>query len=545
MADIIKSTTTSVTYLTDGISDTFDIPFSFLLREHIKVLLGSAPVASFTWENGSRIRLSPAPAAGAELTILRETPAELLYVVPTSQPVSPDGLNRVHRQAIYVAEEAKRWGQEAATEVEQEVLDRLERSGVVPYASKAAWFAAEIDASVGIVSVTLDGTPVRYVRDGTGSTQHPDGTYWRMVDVPNYVSFATLSASAYAFDEGDEVSVGLWRYRRVVGSGDFVTAGAVPFDLIPSADGFVQVDAMGAVGDGTTDDTATIQALITRYKKVQLGAGTYRVRNLRPVSSMHVRGIRGVGWRRSALVVNDNDASVFHIPSGSGSVHGVRLEAFGADAGGLRCTFWNQVSTSDYASTYRIIGLDISNEFLLIFRSMPIYWLVDDCQFGFQGGRKGGTQQFRIFVAWSTGAPVNFNRIQNTKHYHCTGDGSADDAAYVLRYGAEWHFNNCTAESFNKLAIVSQREFVLVDWTGGWIEFIDHPCLFSQTRDTGSPELQGCRGTYLNDCRIYLMAPNTSLIRNITGGTAGVRALNCGTPPYSATIWKRRARQSG
>ena len=317
---------------------------------------------------------------------------------------------------------------------------------------------------------------------------------------------------------------------------DISTAGGILLRVLKDSDGYAHIDAFNALGDGVTDETALIQAAIDRHGSILLGSGKYVVSNLTPRSSMRIKGTAGGTWGKSMLFVAGDDKSVFLIPAGSSSVHNVTLSNFQADAGGLRCTFWNQVPTNNYASTYRINNLNISNEFILIFRSTPIYWVVDDCQFGFHGNRKGGTQAFRIMVAWSTSAPINFNQIRNTKHYKCTGDGTADDAAYVLRFGAEWHFINCTAEGFNNLAIVSQREFVLVDWTGGWIEFIDHPSMFTQARDTAAPNLQGCRGTYLNDCRIYLMGSNTSLIRNISGGMAGVRGLHCGTPPTSANF---------
>ena len=391
-----------------------------------------------------------------------------------------------------------------------------------PYASKAEFLAASIPVPLSAVRVQSDAGLLTYVRDMAGATVHSDGSHWRLDGPAAYPSVAALTGSAYPYDTGDQITVGWWRYRVVAADGDLTTAAGVLLSVVPDAEGYVHVDALGAVGNGTADDTTIIQSAINRYKRVHLGAGKYRVANLLPVSSMRIKGTPGLPWGQSSLFVAQAGASVFFIPSGSAAVQRVWLEDFQADAGADGCTFWNQAGTTQYASTYRIRGLDLSNEFLLLFRSVPIYWLIADCRFGFQGGRRGGTQQFRVMWAWSSGPPINFNRVVDTTHYRCAGANAAQDGAYTLRFGFQWSFENCTAEIFSGCAMVDQREFVGVQFSGGWVENIDYPTIFTVSRDTGAPQQNGSRMTDVSHTHIELHASNQYVIRNISGGQAGL-----------------------
>ena len=524
MANIIKSTTSSVTYEADGSTTTFDLTFPYLLRSHVKVLLGSTALGTVMWDNDSRISLPEAPPAGAELTIYRETPEALLYTVPTAQPVSPDGLNTVHKQAIYVASEAKRWGQEAAQEVEQEVLNRLEKAGVVAYASKALFLAADIGADVGVVSVVLDGTPVRYVREATGATVHPDGSRWRVVDIPDYRALSALLNSSYAFDVGDRVTVGNWAYTVVASDADVTTVGGALLRVQPDGNGRFPVDAFNPPEFGT-DATSVIQKAISRGP-ILLGPRRYQVNNLQPVSDMQIYGENHSYTRgRCGLVCTTEGGNIF-LDETSAAIHNVRMEDFYADATVPGVVFYNSTSTTKYSGTFRILRVETSNLFTVLFRCCPIYWIVEKCGLGFYGSRFGGTQEFRIFEAWSTsgGNPVNFNVIRDTKHYRCA-PGATRTAAYTLRHGSSWTFEDCTAEFF-ECPIADCRSFADIKWLNGWIEWINATNAFRHSMDNTAPS--SLTGPFvIKGTRFYFgSAVMTALVAN-GGGLLTVEDIFC------------------
>ena len=106
-----------VSYSGDGSTKGFDVPFPFVNRSHVRVGYGfdyfentiqeelTSP-AGFTWIDNTRIRLTTAPAAGAELTILRQTPddAQLVSWTDASNLQASD-LNTADLQILYLLQE--------------------------------------------------------------------------------------------------------------------------------------------------------------------------------------------------------------------------------------------------------------------------------------------------------------------------------------------------------------------------------------------------------------------------------------------------------
>lgn len=90
----------------NGTTDTFDIPFPYLRRSHVKAYVNDAPYV-LVWVNGTRIRLLPKPPAGARVDILRETPAEPIWTFQDNRPQPAVAYQEATLQVLYHAEEAR------------------------------------------------------------------------------------------------------------------------------------------------------------------------------------------------------------------------------------------------------------------------------------------------------------------------------------------------------------------------------------------------------------------------------------------------------
>lgn len=106
----------SVQYPGNGTNRLFSVPFPFILRAHVKVYLGYDVAAGtgtqlldgpgFTWLSDTQIQATVAPAAGATLTIIRQTPnGSQLVVWVAGSPPTPVDLNTADLQSLYVIQE--------------------------------------------------------------------------------------------------------------------------------------------------------------------------------------------------------------------------------------------------------------------------------------------------------------------------------------------------------------------------------------------------------------------------------------------------------
>lgn len=386
------------------------------------------------------------------------------------------------------------WGR-TTVETAETAAAILEEAGLIatpaPWPGKAEFLAAPLNPATRLARVMADGQELIYCRDPAGVTRHADGSCWRLLSGADYPNVSSLRAARHPFDPGDRLRAGGFGYVTLAANRtvtpDIVTAGGTALAVEPDWNGYVDLDAFGAAGDGQTDDSAALTRAIARGK-VRLGPHTYAVNEIQPVTEMRIEGPGGeLQAGRYGLVCTVEDGAIFR-DRDEKPIYAVTLQGFFAEARAPRVLFYDSPSQKKYSGGFRIRQLEISNEFQLLFRVVPIYWLIDDCRFGFFGNRQGKTQEFRIFEAWSdsTGCPVNLNRVTNTTHYHCAA-GKSFGAAYTLRGGASWTFDNCSAEQFDSAFVVDARSFSTLLWRDGWIEHVNAPVIFRSSVDQKAP----------------------------------------------------------
>lgn len=95
-----------VTYAGNGVAVTFVVPFPYISRSHVTVLVNGASQV-FTWDNATTVRLASAPANGASVRVVRTTPKDALLVDFQDASVLTESLLDLNAiQNLYIAQEA-------------------------------------------------------------------------------------------------------------------------------------------------------------------------------------------------------------------------------------------------------------------------------------------------------------------------------------------------------------------------------------------------------------------------------------------------------
>ena len=97
----------SVTYVGNGSVTNYNVTFSYLSRDHVKVYVNSTLVTSYTWATPSVISFNTAPANGALIAIQRVTPTAPIVDFVDGSNLTENMLDLSTTQALYVAEETK------------------------------------------------------------------------------------------------------------------------------------------------------------------------------------------------------------------------------------------------------------------------------------------------------------------------------------------------------------------------------------------------------------------------------------------------------
>lgn len=96
-----------VTYIGDGSTSTFSVPFPYLAQSNVGVSVNLVAASSVTWITTNTLSVSPTPASGAAVTIRRTTPVstQAARFIDGSTLVAGD-LNNADLQTLYAVQEA-------------------------------------------------------------------------------------------------------------------------------------------------------------------------------------------------------------------------------------------------------------------------------------------------------------------------------------------------------------------------------------------------------------------------------------------------------
>lgn len=295
----------SVTYPSDGSNRVFSIPFEYLSRSHVKVLVGDT-ATSFVFVNSATVELAEAAPAGSIVTILRETPiASKIVSFADSSTLKSASLNLADLQKLYAI---------------QELLDR-----------------ADIDSSRALrkndANTVYDALLLRI-----GNVAEPTGDY----DATNkkYVRDQIVQA------EGIEAG----QLRADLGTaaiGSDLGFNLVHYPVRPGEVGVVKpqfvwgdIRRYGALVDGVTDDTIAVQNAedsASVGSEIVFPSGTCVVTgNISYKGGVTHRGLRGSVVLLKAGSVCD---AVF-IPKSWLTANAAEMQSV-AQANKFRPVFWN------------------------------------------------------------------------------------------------------------------------------------------------------------------------------------------------------------
>ena len=270
------------TYTGNGSTTQFAVPFGYIRREHVLATVATVS-ATFTWVNDSLIQMTTAPANGAAVRVYRLTPltAPLVDFADGATLVAAD-LDTNAKQSIYT---------------QQELDDALVgvALGAIPNGDKG-----DITTSVGGTVWTIDSGAVTSDKIANGTILNADVN-----------ASAGIVATKLAFTQ----------------SGTGATARTVDSKLKD----VVSVKDFGATGNGTTDDTAAIQAAINAALSQPITSG----------------GAGSVFFPAGAYKVT----STINIPPRSGQTYNVGLRIYGEGNAGNGSANTNLIAATGFTGT--------------------------------------------------------------------------------------------------------------------------------------------------------------------------------------------------
>lgn len=152
-----------VTYVGDGVTSQFGVPFPFLSTSAINVEV-DGEVMPFTFVAPSTVQVSPAPAAGTTITIYRNTNIdELNYQFQLGAAFLPQYIDSNNLQLLYATQESQELSREAsdlatsvvgvaaeALDKAEEALETAQLAGVASFANRVG----KVTPQVGDYSAT-------------------------------------------------------------------------------------------------------------------------------------------------------------------------------------------------------------------------------------------------------------------------------------------------------------------------------------------------------------------------------------------------------
>lgn len=248
---------TENTYTGNGSTVLYSFTFPYLDTSHIQVEVNGAATTAYTLANATTIQFNTAPANGASIRIYRKTTdTQLLSTFFPGSAIRAQDLNEDFNQSLYIAQETRN---ETANAVAGQIAD----------------------GSIGTSKLADNSVTTAKIADGTIVNADVNAN-------------AGIAASKLSFTQAG--------------------TGAAARTVDSRLKDVVSVKDFGATGNGSTDDTAAIQAAINAVLSQPLTSG----------------GAGSVFFPAGAYKVT----STINIPPRSGQTYNVGLRIYGEGIGG-------------------------------------------------------------------------------------------------------------------------------------------------------------------------------------------------------------------
>jgi hypothetical protein len=300
----------NVKYTGNAATQQFAVPFPYLEQSHVSALVNGVDTP-FTWLSSGLVYFNTPPASGASVIISRNSSRGVRMVdFQDAQVLTANDLDVANLQALYIAQEAF----DAAD------IDTVE--GAVQAYSLASANSAAASASSAI------GAAAAQTGALTSATNSATQAAASAASASSASSSATSASSSATSAASSATAAAASATLAASYTGTGYTApytGAVTRTWTSKMSDFISVMDFGAVGDGTTDDTAAVQAAIDSARSIYFPPGTYSVSALTLASADSMR-LFGAGWGDHDSIIKARDATSDVITINSGLVEIANLK---------------------------------------------------------------------------------------------------------------------------------------------------------------------------------------------------------------------------
>jgi hypothetical protein len=266
-----------VSYIGNGVTQSFSLTFNFLNRSHVKVFVNGVENTTFTWATNSTITITPAPPNGSIVVIQRQTPTTPIVDFVDGSNLTEVMLDTATRQSIFIAEENRDESTEVIT------LDTATDSYLFGN-KRIAQVANPINAQDVVTKGYLDTTYLNSLLSAVSSASASASTATTQAGIATTQAGIATTQAEIATAKANEASgyvstiegllAGLVKATQAqaeAGTND--TAYMTPLKTKQAIDALAPLGGFSNIQVFTASGTFTVPAGITKVKATVVGGG--------------------------------------------------------------------------------------------------------------------------------------------------------------------------------------------------------------------------------------------------------------------------------